>query len=412
MRKCIKLSVSIILLGILALSISLTKVLASTYGGLEYKVLGDRTVEIIGHTDKHLVANIPNEIEDYKVTAIGDNAFNGCTGLEKIIIPNSVKTIGRWAFYGCTRLQQVTIPNSVTTIKDYAFVKCTKLKQVTISNKVTTLGKYAFVGCKGLKEITIPNSVKTIKDYALSDCTGLKQITIPNSVTSIGEFAIGWCTGLKYAIVPNSVKTIGDYAFENCPNLVICLNKGSAIQKYAEENGLKYDFIVRMSKCKAANIANQGYTGKGLKPKLTINDGKTILKEGNDYIVSYKNNKELGTATATIIGRGKYVGTITKKFKIVVGQVKSLETKSQKAKTITVKWKKDVGANGYEIYMSTSKTKGYSKIKTITKNSTISYTATKLKTGQTYYFKVKAYKTVNNGKVYGSYSDIKSVKSK
>ena len=84
---------------------------------------------------------IPSTIDflgdTYNVTTIGADAFQNCTELTSITIPNSVTSIGLNAFYGCTNLKAVTIPNSVTTIGQYAFYGCTNLKSVTIPNSVT-----------------------------------------------------------------------------------------------------------------------------------------------------------------------------------------------------------------------------------------------------------------------------------
>lgn len=60
--------------------------------------------------------------------------------------------------------------------------------------------------------------------------------------------------------------------------------------------------------------------------------------------------------------------------------------------------------------MSTNKKEGYSKIKTITKASTVSYTKGSLEKNKTYYFKIRTYKTVNEKKIYSSYSNIKQIK--
>jgi len=77
-----------------------------------------------------------------------------------------------------------------------------------------------------------------------------------------------------------------------------------------------------------------------------------------------------------------------------------------------IKWNKVSGASGYEIYMATSKNGKYSKVTTIKKGSTTSYTKLDLKGKQTYYFKIRAYKTVSGKKVYSAYSSKKSIKVK
>ena len=76
----------------------------------------------------------------------------------------------------------------------------------------------------------------------------------------------------------------------------------------------------------------------------------------------------------------------------------------------TISWKKISGALGYRVYMATSKNGKYTKVKDITKGSTVKYTKSSLKKGKTYYFKVRAYRTVDKKNVYSSYSSKKSVK--
>ena len=190
---------------------------------------------------------IPNSVTD-----IEDYAFYGCSGLTSITIPNSVTSIGYEAFYECTGLTSVTIPNSVTSIGESAFEGCTGLTSVTIPNSVTSIGDYAFIWCPsltsiivepgntkydsrnncnaiiettsntliaGCKNTVIPNSVTSIGDYAFSGCSSLTSITIPNSVTSIGNQAFSGCSSLTSVTIPNSVTSIDNYAFESCSNL-------------------------------------------------------------------------------------------------------------------------------------------------------------------------------------------------
>ena len=216
----------------------------------------------------------------YSVTSIDYNAFNGCSGLTSVTIPNSVTSIGSSAFEGCTGLTSVTIPNSVTSIEGSAFYGCSGLTSVTIPNSVTTIGGATFAGCTGLTSVIIPNSVTTIEHYAFSGCSGLPSITIPNSVTTIGTDAFygvinivyyGTATDyynwgamyrnkyyesgfvyedstktilLKYVgtdtnvTIPNSVTTIGGSAFARCSGLtsVTIPNSVDTIGAYAFRN--------------------------------------------------------------------------------------------------------------------------------------------------------------------------------
>ena len=161
---------------------------------------------------------IKKTIIEKGVTNIGNSAFNFCTSLTSIEIPNSVTNIGNRAFSYCTSLTSITIPNSVTSIGEYAFYVCDALTSITIPNSVTNIGEKAFQE-SGLKSVTLGNSVTNIRYGTFDGCCYLTSIIIPNSVTSIEKEAFRWCTSLTSIVIPNSVTSIGNGAFLRCRNL-------------------------------------------------------------------------------------------------------------------------------------------------------------------------------------------------
>ena len=130
-------------------------------------------------------------------TTLGYGAFDDCSGLTSVTIPDSVTNIGSHAFYRCNGLTSVTIPDNVTNIGEYAFYDCSSLTSVTIPDSVTSIGSSAFSDCSGLTSVTILGNVTSIPDYTFYNCSGLTSVTIPDSVTSIGSSAFYNCSGLR-----------------------------------------------------------------------------------------------------------------------------------------------------------------------------------------------------------------------
>ena len=154
---------------------------------------------------------IPNS-----VTRIGERAFVGCIFLSSLVIPDSVTSIGDYAFEDCYSLTGIVIPDGVTSIGDYAFSSCRSLTNIVIPDSVTSIGDYAFEGCYSLKSLVIPDSVTSIGDHAFEDCYSLKSLVIPDGVTSIGNEAFWGCSSLTDIVIPDGVTSIGDYAFGEC----------------------------------------------------------------------------------------------------------------------------------------------------------------------------------------------------
>lgn len=157
--------------------------------------------------------SIPNS-----VTEIGMSAFQGCVSLTSIVLPNAIKNIAT-VFCGCTGLKNVILPDSMEDIGSYAFADCTSLETITLPNSVKNIYELAFQGCKNLKKIVIPDSVIQIYESAFEDCESLEELTLSNSLNRIDDFAFRGCLKLRSIFIPASVEYIGDGVFSNCPSL-------------------------------------------------------------------------------------------------------------------------------------------------------------------------------------------------
>ncbi len=134
----------------------------------------------------------------------------------------------------------VKIKQGTKTIADSAFQTCSSLTSVTIPDSVTSIGGFAFEYCTSLKSVTIPDSVTGINESTFENCKALTKVTIGNSVTSIGGHAFYDCTSLTSITIPENVKTISEYAFNHYKDFIIYGYAGSEAERYANKNGFKF----------------------------------------------------------------------------------------------------------------------------------------------------------------------------
>ncbi len=276
---------------------------------------------IIETASNTLIAGCVNTIIPSGVTSIGNNAFNGFTGLTSIEIPSSVTSIGQSAFEYCTSLTSIEIPSSVTSIGDEAFAYCRSLtsivvyegntvydsrnncnaiienasntliagcKNTIIPEGVTSIGMGAFEGCTGLTSIEIPSSVTSIGDDAFLSCDGLTSIEIPSSVTSIGDYAFTNCTGLTSIEIPSSVTSIGRLAFSCCSGLTSIVSHIAAEDLFAPGD---YAFdVIDKDACTL-------FVPAGAKSTYAATDGwkdfKNIVEFKSRYTITYKVDGEV-----------------------------------------------------------------------------------------------------------------------
>lgn len=209
-----------------ALFLSATYANAETVKGIEYEldtkyeiatVSSDQNKELSG--DVVIPQSFIYNGVEYYVSAIADNAFNGCTEITSITMDNNVTEIGVNAFSNCTNLTSVKLSTGIKTINAYTFYGCSNLTSISIPSNVISIGEYAFWGCSNLTSVNIPSGVTAIANYTFYECNSLADMKLPENVTSIGEHAFDGCSGMESINIPETVSQIGTYAFFGCTSL-------------------------------------------------------------------------------------------------------------------------------------------------------------------------------------------------
>lgn len=209
---------------------------------IKYSIVSDH-LEVTGYDKDRMkgspkiVGNVKYEGKLYKVTIIGEGAFEDCTILTSITLPNTIIDIDHFAFMNCKNLTSVTMSNSVEWMGNSAFFYCSSLKTIKLSSSLTNIGKYSFEGCTALTSITIPNSVTIINHYAFHG-SGLTSIDIPNSVTEIGKNAFAYCKDLTSITISSSVVSFDYQTIYECHNLANLKVDGKNAVFSSEDNVL------------------------------------------------------------------------------------------------------------------------------------------------------------------------------
>ena len=152
------------------------------------------------------------------------------------------------------------------------------------------------------------------------------------------------------------------------------------------------------------------FTGRNITPSVTVKVAGRTLTNGTDYTVSYSNNKNVGTATVKITGKGNYSGSLSAKFDIVPAkqQIQKLETKY---KGFYIDWAQKGSATGYDVEYSVNANMSGAVSKHLTANKPDTLTVSGLAGDKVYYVRVRSYTNVNGKVYYGAWSDIKSIKT-
>ena len=152
------------------------------------------------------------------------------------------------------------------------------------------------------------------------------------------------------------------------------------------------------------------FTGSNITPSVTVKVAGRTLTSGTDYTVSYSNNKNVGTASVYVYGKGNYSGSLSAKFDIVPAkqQIQKLETRY---KGFYIDWAQKGSATGYDIEYSVNSNMSGAVSRHLTANRPDTLTVSGLAGDKVYYVRVRSYTNVNGKVYYGAWSDVKSIKT-
>lgn len=265
-------------------------------------------------------SNLSSVILSDGITSVGTGAFKETPALKELVIPDSVKTLSS-LFIDDSGIEKLTVPFLGEDGRCLWHAQLSNLKQVTV--KSGKIGAEVFEGCKNLEKVEIGDSVTEIAERAFGDCPKLKKITVPSGVKRIGIHALG----MKLTKVADKTRP-GVYYISAVPyfpkeKFQLYGYVSTAAEEYAKKTeGIQFNSLG--GKLSGPNVylsaGSVSYNGSARTPVPVVKAGNTALKKDVDYTVTYKKNRNIGTAQVIIKGKGKYSGTVTKTFKITLAK--------------------------------------------------------------------------------------------
>ena len=392
-----------------------------------YTVKDDNTIEINSYAGNDKEVRIPGEINNLKVTSIGESAFEYCESFTRITIPKGVAILDYNLFDFCINITDVTIPESVKWIRGRAFSGHEKLQNIFYTGTeeewsdifvTENCALYLFNADVHYNSVfCFHNNVKKYEGKDVVSCA--------EPGYTAGEYCEEckvWLVGHEKIEKPHNYEYVNEIP-PTCTEKGLsggweCSVCGEALDVREEIPAPGHEEDVYPGKSPTCTKAGKT-DGKKCTTCGEVTVKQTVIPALGHTEATLKAVKPTYTKTGLTEGKKcKTCGKVTVKQKKVakkkLKKVTISSVKSTKKATVNVGWKKVTDASGYIVEYSTSKkfTKKTTKTVKIKKGKTIKTALKKLKSGKKYYVRIRAYKTVSKKTVYGSYSSVKTVKIK
>ena len=239
--------------------------------------------------------------ENNTTEIFGRDLFRNCSSLTQVKLPYGLEDLGANCFDGCTALETIIIPDTVRSIAGYAFRNCASLQEVTIPHASVVDGVETFKGCTSLKELYVPETVYSFgyncKDM-FKDCASLESIYLPEDsyidltafkgCDKLTEFYIGSMGFFSGSTPTKALGYIYDAdsdTYTKREDLTIYCREGSKTQKYAADNGIAYE-IVNGFHAEIEDIYNYAMNDSAPKPLSISSPDPAFINGDGTYRVS------------------------------------------------------------------------------------------------------------------------------